>query len=102
MTNHGTDVAAFLEEVGALDVQVSVNEDGVYTACSDGDLLRFCFDGYSQAEVAERVLDTIESYGRLYRGIEGLKLRSHREDVTAPSVRVEAPRPISKLALVAA
>jgi hypothetical protein len=98
MTDHGDKTAAFTEKLANLDIEVSVGTEGVYTACSSNEP-RFCFDGYSQAEVAERVIEALNSYARLYFGLEDLDLRPNRQDIPEPAVRFEAPRPVSKLAV---
>jgi hypothetical protein len=99
MTKLDEKFAAFLNKIEALDVQVTVGGDGVYTACSSSEPF-FCFDGFSQKEVSDRVLEAIESYGRVYHGLENFKLSSHREDVPNPAVKLEAHSPVAKLGLV--
>lgn len=101
MTVHDDNTAKLWQQIENLDIEVSVNGEGVYTACS-ANTPRFCFDGYSQAEVADRVIEALASYAKLYFGIEDFRLRSNRQDVAEPAVKIEAPRPVSKLALVAA
>lgn len=101
MTEHTARLDAFIEKISKLDIQVSVNGEGVFTACSASEP-HFCFDGYSQAEVADRAADALESYARLFFGLEGLTLRPLREDIPEPVVKIEAVRPVSKLALAVA
>ncbi len=91
----------FLEKIANLDVEVSSSGEGIFTACSLSEPC-FCFDGHSQAEVADRVVDTLESYARLYFGLNDLKLRSHREDLKEPTVKLETVTPLSKLGLAVA
>ena len=99
MSNHDANTAAFIAQIEKLDVSLTVGPDGVFTACSSVSEPLFCFDGFSQQEVADRVKEAIVSYGRLYHGIEDLRLQSSREDVAPPSVRVETHKQIAKIGL---
>ena len=101
MTDYGTRLAAFTDKLANLDVQISVNEDGVYTACSSSEP-RFCFDGYSQKEGAARTIDALKSYARVYHDLHDLHFSPHREDVPPPHIKFETSRPLSKLALAVA
>lgn len=94
-------IAAFLEKIEALDIEVSVTSDGLYTAASSNEP-RFCFDGYSQAEVAHRVELALQSYAKLYFDLDGVELHSSRQDIPEPAFTFEAPRPVSRLALAVA
>lgn len=101
MKTQDENVAAFLGKVEALDIEVSVNGDGLFTASSSNEP-RFCFDGYSQAEVALRVEKALQSYAKLFYGLEGIELHSSRQDIPEPAFTFEAPRPVSRLALAVA
>lgn len=98
MTTHGPDFDALTALLENLEVEVSRTPDGVFTACSENEP-RFCFDGYSQQEVVKTVSEAIESYARLFLGFETLTLNTNRQDVQEPTVKVESPRPLSRLTL---
>lgn len=100
MTVHDANFEKLQKQIEDLDIDISVSSEGVYTACSAKEP-HFCFDGYSQAEVADRVVEALESYAKVYFGHD-LHLRSSRQDVPELPVKIEASRSVSRLSLEAA
>lgn len=101
MTVHVPDFDKLVEQISNLEIDVSVSSEGIYTACSSSEPF-FCFDGYSQSEVAERAFEAIESYARVYYGVSGFSPKPRREDVQQGCVTIETSRTVSKLTLAAA
>lgn len=95
MANEATAYDAFLRHVEALDIELSVNEDGVYNVCTTSEPF-FCYDAVTREEAASLAARTLASYGRLFFNLEGLEIPISEQTGTS-GVAVERNRPLGRL-----
>ena len=96
MTHDIHDYDAFTRHIDDLDIELSVNKEGVYTVCTSSEPL-FCYDADSQEEAASLVAKTLVSYGRLFFGLNDLQIPTVESAADASSVTVERGTPIGQL-----
>jgi CO dehydrogenase/acetyl-CoA synthase alpha subunit len=96
MTHDIRDYDAFIRHVADLDIELSVNKDGVYTVCTTSEPF-FCYDADTQEEAAKLVSKTIVSYGRLFFGLHDLEEPTVKPAEDGGSVAVERGTPIGQL-----
>lgn len=63
------DLEAFSAAIADLKIEVSKNEEGLFTVCSYSEPL-FCYDAHDEAGVNQLVVDTLRSYAKHFFGIE--------------------------------
>ena len=96
MTHDIHDYDAFTRHIDDLDIELSVNKDGVYTVCTTSEPL-FCYDADTKEEAATLVGKTLASYGRLFFGLTDLQEPTVEAAQDESSVTVERGTPIGQL-----
>ena len=96
MTHDIHDFDAFTRHIDALDIELSVNQEGVYTVCTTSEPL-FCYDADSKEEAANLVGKTLVSYGRLFFQLHDLQAPTVHAEEDDGSVTVERGTPVGQL-----
>lgn len=96
MANEDRVIGAFARQVEALDIELSVNAEGIYTVCSTSEPL-FRYDAETKDEAARLVAQTLTSYGRLFFHLEGLEIPVQSAKAPASPVPVERGTPVGRL-----
>lgn len=82
MANETREHDAFIRQINELSIELSVNYEGVFTACTHAEPF-FCFDAPTREEVAELARRALISYGEHFYGLKGLTfsvLQTNSED----------------------
>lgn len=87
---------AFIKQIVELDIELSVNDEGVFTVCTTSEPL-FCYDAESREEAAALVGRTLASYGRLFFGLDGLEIPVQADAKVEARVAVERSTPVGRL-----
>lgn len=87
MTDNTNALAEAHEKLANLQVYVGQSRDGVFTAYTESEPF-FCFDAHSFDEIDEQVADTLESYARVFYGVEiSVKRRDGSHQVPVEHLR---------------
>ena len=97
MTNFA-DISAFSAAIASLRIEVSQNEEGLYTVCSYSEPL-FCYDAHDLEGVDRLVLDTLRSYAKHFYGIDDPDVSTHCSPV-GEVIPVERSKQISTIQAV--
>lgn len=96
MTKPKADLEAFAAKLADLEIEVSRDENGLLTVCSSSEPL-FCYDAHDEDAINALVIDTLQSYGRHFFGIDHPNIVAKRSPVGKPTVPVNRAQPISKI-----
>ncbi|MGB3796373.1 MAG: hypothetical protein WA957_08715 [Alteraurantiacibacter sp.] len=96
MTEQKADLEAFAAKLESLEIEVSRDEEGLLTVCSQSEPL-FCYDAHDEEAINALVVDTLQSYGRHFFGLEHPSVVAKHSPVGKAGVPVNRVHKVSKI-----
>lgn len=99
MAKENREFDAFIRHIEALDIELTVNEEGVFTACTQAEPF-FCFDATSRDEASTLVGRALTSYGKNFFGLTDLEfptVKTVEHDEARVPVTVEHGKPVGHI-----
>lgn len=96
MTEKTPDLEAFEAKLAGLSIEVTRDQDGLLTVCSSTEPL-FCYDAHDEEALDALVVDTLQSYGRHFFGLDHPSIVAKHSPVGKVSVPVDRVERISTI-----